>query len=442
MNNELILKYAKYVEDNNIIDENKYTNYNIKKGLRNANGTGVIVGITKIGAVLGYKKENSLKIAQEGRLYYRDIEIHDLLNKVDVSKPHRFEQTMYLLLFSRLPNQEQLRQFKKLLSEQQYLPEEFIEDFILRKPSSNIMNQLQRTVLCLYSIDSNPDLITIENLTKQALSLIAKFPSLVAYNYNSYTHKFQNTSLVIHKPDADLTMAENILKLLRPDSNYTSIEANVLDFVLFIHAEHGAGNNSTFTTHVVSSTQTDTYSSISASIGSLKGPKHGGANEKVREMISDLKNNTSSLSNENIYNYLLSLINKEAFDKSGLIYGMGHAVYTISDPRAQILKKEAYKLAESKNMLDEYYLYEKVEFSAKQAFKQIKGADFEICANVDLYSALVYELLDIPNAVCTALFALSRVATWNAHRIEQIFSDRKIIRPAYISITNGGNVIE
>lgn len=441
-NSNLIDYYATLIEENSVIDESEFNDYNIKKGLRNADDTGVIVGITKIGAVLGYKKENDLKVAQKGRLFFREYELKDLFNLVDSSKPYRFEQVMYLLLFSSLPNEEQLAQFRNILVSMQELPNEFSEDFILRKPSINIMNQLQRVILCLYTLDDNPDEISFINLTSQALSIIAKFPSLVAYSYNAHVNKYLNDSLVIHRPLADLSISENILRMIRKDGYFSELEADVLDTVLVVHADHGGGNNSTFTTHVVSSTQTDTYSSISASVGSLKGPKHGGANERVKSMIDDLKSTIDYTNAQEIYNYLVGIIKKEHFDKMGLIYGMGHAIYTISDPRVEILKKKAFELAQEKGLENEYYLYENIEIQAMKAFKDIKGEKFSICANVDLYSGLIYEMLNISSLLFTPLFALSRVASWNAHRIEQIFSDKKIIRPAYVSIKNDGTIIK
>ncbi|MEG0283583.1 MAG: citrate synthase [Erysipelotrichales bacterium] len=439
---KLICQYAKIIEDNVVIDDALYHDYNIKRGLRNADDTGVIVGMTKIGAVLGYKKIDGKKIPIEGRLFYRDIELKEIIEQIDNSRPHRFEQVMFLLLFSRLPNRVDLSIFKNKLNNEQKLPYEFSEDFILRKPSQDIMNQLQRNVLCLYSLDDNPDQITYENLTRQAISLIAKFPSLVSYSFSAYKHRYLNDSLVIHPPLDELSIAENILRMTRNDGYFSELEADVLDIMLVVHADHGGGNNSTFTTHVVSSTSTDTYSSVSASIGSLKGPRHGGANAKVKAMIDDIRKNVVMDDEEAIYEYIRKIIKKEVFDKQGLVYGMGHAIYTLSDPRAILLKEKAYELSCEKDMLKEYQFYESIEKMAQKAFKDIKGEEFIICANVDLYSGLVYEMLNISPMLYTPLFALSRVASWNAHRIEQIFSDKKIIRPAYVSIKNNGTIVK
>ena len=303
------------------------------------------------------------------------------------------------------------------------------------------MNQLQRTVLCLYSIDSNPDDTSLENLINQALHLIAKFPSLLVYSYHAVNHKHFNQSFIIHNPIEEYSIAQNILHMLRPDSSFTDSEAEILDLILLIHAEHGGGNNSTFTSHVVSSTGTDTYSSVSASIGSLKGPLHGGANSMVSNMIEDIKKNCNYTDETFLKEYIRKIFMGEVFDKSGKIYGMGHAVYTISDPRAVILKKKAYELAKEKGQLEEFELFINVEKLTKEVGKELKGENFEICANVDLYSGFVYKLLNIPKNIFTPLFALARIASWNAHRIEQITSDRRIIRPAYKAVDANGKLL-
>ena len=348
---------------------------------------------------------------------------------------------MFLLLFGEVPTSAELNLFISSLNGFQNLPEEFTENFLLRKPSIDLMNQLQRAVLCLYTIDDNPDDTSLNNLIRQALSIIGKFPSILTYSYNAYRHKHFNDSLVIHNPRPDLSIAENILYMFRHNNDFSRIESTTLDLLLVIHAEHGGGNNSTFTSHVVSSTGTDTYSAISAAIGSLKGPKHGGANSMVSKMINNIKENVDYSDREKLREYLRKMLNNEVFDKSGLIYGMGHAIYTLSDPRAELLKVKAEELALSKNKTDEFNLYKNIEEISKELFKEIRGNDFEICANVDFYSGFVYKLLNIPEIMFTPLFATSRIASWNAHRIEQLVFDKKIIRPAYKAIDADGNLL-
>ena len=414
---------------------------NVKRGLRNKNGTGVLVGLTKIGSVLGYSiDKDGKKVPSEGKLYYRGIPIEKLVAQFRKEKTFCFEKTMFLLLFGKVPSNFELKMFISTLKEYQHLPDEFIEDFILRKPGTDIMNQLQRSVLCLYTLDENPDDISLSNLIDQSLNLIAKFPSLLVYCYQACNYKHFNKSLIIHNPVEEYSIAQNILHMLRSDNNFTELEAEVLDLILVIHAEHGGGNNSTFTSHVVSSTRTDTYSSISASIGSLKGPMHGGANSMVTKMVEDIKKNTNPYDEVKLKEYLKKIFQKEVFDKKGRIYGMGHAVYTISDPRAVILKKKAYELAKEKKALEEFELFSSIEKLTREIGKELKGKNFEICANVDLYSGFVYKLLNIPQNIFTPLFALSRIASWNAHRMEQILVDKKLIRPAYKAIDENGNV--
>ena len=397
--------------------------------------------MTKIGSVLGYSiDKDGKKVPSEGKLYYRGIPIEKLVAQFRKEKTFCFEKTMFLLLFGKVPSNFELKMFISTLKEYQHLPDEFIEDFILRKPGTDIMNQLQRSVLCLYTLDENPDDISLSNLIDQSLNLIAKFPSLLVYCYQACNYKHFNKSLIIHNPVEEYSIAQNILHMLRSDNNFTELEAEVLDLILVIHAEHGGGNNSTFTSHVVSSTRTDTYSSISASIGSLKGPMHGGANSMVTKMVEDIKKNTNPYDEVKLKEYLKKIFQKEVFDKKGRIYGMGHAVYTISDPRAVILKKKAYELAKEKNALEEFELFSNIEKLTKEIGKELKGKNFEICANVDLYSGFVYKLLNIPQNIFTPLFALSRIASWNAHRMEQILVDKKLIRPAYKAIDENGNV--
>ena len=350
-----------------------------------------------------------------------------------------FEECMYLLLFGELPAKDELEEFNDLLDNFRRLPQGFTENFLLKLPSRNIMNLLQRTVLFLYSTDENPDDVSVDNLVKQSIELMARFPTIVAYGYQAKEHNFNKKSLFIHPPKRGLGTAENILYMSRPDNKYTKMEAETLDLVLVIHAEHGGGNNSAFATHVVSSSGTDTYSAISSAVGSLKGPKHGGANIMVREMIDDIKENINYHDRGELKDYLLKILKKEAFNKQGLIYGMGHAIYTTSDPRAVLLKKKAYQLAEEKGALKELQLYVNIEEITQELFMELKGR--HITANVDLYSGFVYEMLNIPSDLYTPLFATARMAGWCAHRIEQIVSDRKILRPAYRNVSKTSNYI-
>ena len=441
MKSDFINELGVMFTENNYISDDIYNKLNVKRGLRNKNGTGVLVGLTKIGSVLGYSiDKDGKKVPSEGKLYYRGIPIEKLVAQFRKEKTFCFEKTMFLLLFGKVPSNFELKMFISTLKEYQHLPDEFIEDFILRKPGTDIMNQLQRSVLCLYTLDENPDDISLSNLIDQSLNLIAKFPSLLVYCYQACNYKHFNKSLIIHNPVEEYSIAQNILHMLRSDNNFTELEAEVLDLILVIHAEHGGGNNSTFTSHVVSSTRTDTYSSISASIGSLKGPMHGGANSMVTKMVEDIKKNTNPYDEVKLKEYLKKIFQKEVFDKKGRIYGMGHAVYTISDPRAVILKKKAYELAKEKKALEEFELFSSIEKLTREIGKELKGKNFEICANVDLYSGFVYKLLNIPQNIFTPLFALSRIASWNAHRMEQILVDKKLIRPAYMAIDEYGNV--
>ena len=442
MKTDFINELGVMFTENNSISDDIYNKLNVKRGLRNKNGTGVLVGLTKIGSVLGYSiDKDGKKIPADGKLYYRGISIEKLVSLFKKEKTFCFEKTIFLLLFGKVPSNFELKMFISTLKEYQHLPDEFIEDFILRKPSTDIMNQLQRSVLCLYTLDENPDDVSLSNLIDQSLNLIAKFPSLLVYCYQACNYKHFNKSLIIHNPVEKYSIAQNVLHMLRSDNQFTELEAEVLDLILVIHAEHGGGNNSTFTSHVVSSTRTDTYSSISASIGSLKGPMHGGANSMVTKMVEDIKKNTNPYDEVKLKEYLKKIFNKEVFDKKGRIYGMGHAVYTISDPRAVLLKKKAYELAKEKNALEEFELFSNIEKLTKEIGKETKGKNFEICANVDLYSGFVYKLLNIPQNIFTPLFALARIASWNAHRMEQILVDKKLIRPAYKAIDEDGNVL-
>ncbi|KPU42294.1 2-methylcitrate synthase 1 [Oxobacter pfennigii] len=427
-------KYSGLAEKNNKIEAEYYSMYNVKRGLRNSNGTGVLVGLTKVGDVTGYIIENDVKVPTEGKLIYRGIDVEKIVEGFQQEKRFGFEEVSYLLLFGELPCKKELQEFKELLGSCRTLPEGFLEDMILRAPSKDIMNKLERSVLVSYSYDPNPDDISINNVLRQSIELMSRFPAMIAYGYQAKAHYYSGKSLFIHSPLPELSTAENILHMIRNDNGYTSTEAEILDLSMVLHAEHGGGNNSTFATHVVSSTGTDTYSAIAAAVGALKGPKHGGANIKVMEMIADIKDNIRKWDNrEELENYLRKILRKDAFDGSGLIYGMGHAVYTISDPRAELLKKKAKELAAEKNRMEEYELYRSIEEITKCIFAEAE-ANRKIAANVDFYSGFVYDMLNIPQELYTPLFATARIPGWCAHRIEQLASEPKIIRPAYRSV--------
>ena len=426
-----LAELVKYCMISGALDLNLYQEYDVKRGLRESDGKGVLTGLTEISDVVAFKVEDGKKVPQDGQLYFQGYNIMDLKNGF-AQRKFNFEEIIYLLLFGALPNQQQMQSFIEILSQYRELPNKFVRDVIMKAPSMDVMNALQRSVLTLYSYDENPDDISIPNVLKQSLSLIASFPLISVYAYHSYQHYHNDKSLVIRYPDPQLSTAENLLRILRADGQYTELEARVLDIALVIHAEHGGGNNSTFTTHVVSSTGTDTYSAIAASLGSLKGPKHGGANLKVENMFADIKEHVHNWSNdEAIRDYLIKIINKEAFDHTGLIYGMGHAVYTLSDPRAVILKEYAKSLSIEKGREDEFELYDKVERIASELLTNMKSLHKPICCNVDFYSGFVYSMLGIPKQMYTPIFAISRIAGWSAHRIEELVNAGKIIRPAY-----------
>ncbi len=419
------------------IPKEKYLKYNVKRGLRNDNGTGVLVGLTSIGEVSGYIIEDNEKIATPGKLYYRGINIEDIVADIENDDRHGFEEVVFLLLFGVLPTKEQLDDFKEILCAARELPERFTEDTILKTPCENIMIKLSRSVLDLYSYDKNAEDNSTLNILRQSIELIAKFPTLAAYGFQAKSHYFDKKSLVIHAQDPNLSAAENFLHLIRPDSKFTKLEADILDLMLILHAEHGGGNNSTFTTHVVSSTGTDIYSAVAAAIGSLKGSKHGGANLKVTSMAQNIMDNVKNWADDDEFEeYLIKILKKEAFDNSGLIYGLGHAVYTITDPRAILLKRKAKELAIEKNEMEKFLVYEAIERLGPKAFSKVKGNGKEICANVDLYSGFVYQLLDIPVELCTPLFAVSRIVGWCAHILEEHITGGKIMRPAYKSVSN------
>jgi citrate synthase len=434
-NNSLLNELTEKVVRNDFIESDYYKKYKVKRGLRNENGTGVLVGITRIGSVTGYIKENDQKLPTEGELYYRGINLKDIVAGFQSENRRGFEETAYLLLFGELPTEQSLNEFNKMLDECRELPRGYTENMILKIPSRDIMNKLQRSILVLYSHDDNPDDISIKNVIRQSIELIARFPTIISYGYQAKAHNFDGKSLYIHSPKPGIGTAENILHIIRPDNVYSRIEAETLDLCMVIHADHGGGNNSAFATHVVSSSGTDTYSAIAAAVGCLKGPKHGGANIMVRNMVDNIRENVPEWRNRGkLKDYLFKIINKEVFDKKGLIYGMGHAVYTMSDPRAVLLKKKASELAVEKNAVEEFELYKNIEELTVELIKSLKGDDAYIPANVDLYSGFVYEKLGIPWELYTPIFAASRVAGWCAHRIETITGDNRIVRPAYVNV--------
>ena len=413
------------------IDPSLYVEYDVKRGLRDSNGKGVLTGLTEISDVVSYDIIDGKKIPCDGRLYYHNYNIIDLIKGFE-NRRHAFEETTYLLLFGSLPNEEQLNRFIQLISDNQTLSMNFTRDVIMKAPSSNIMNALQKSVLTLYSYDNNPEDISAQNVLRQSIQLIAKMPLISVYAYCSYRHYKQHESLMIRTPVKTYTTAENILYMLRENGEFSDLEAKVLDIALVIHAEHGGGNNSTFTTHVVTSSGTDTYSAVAAAIASLKGFRHGGANLKVKHMFEDIKAHITDWNDENaIREYMKKITNKEAFDKTGLIYGIGHAVYTESDPREVILKEYARKLAAEKNRMAEYEFYDRVERISKEVIAAERHLFKPLCANVDFYSGFVYDMLRIPEELFTPIFAISRISGWCAHRLEEIINNGKIIRPAY-----------
>jgi len=421
---------------NNIPPE-YYSRYSVKRGLRNPDGTGVLAGLTAIGEVHGYIIDEGAVKPIEGRLRYRGIDIEDLVAGATASGGFGFEETIYLLMFGHLPSKEELANFKETLASMMKLPSEFTEDMILRAPSRNIMNSLARSVLALYSYDDKPDDLGLPNLLRQSLMLTARFPILIAHAYAAHSHYFDKKSLILHTPDPKLSFAENFLHMIRPDNKFTDLEAEVLDLALMLHAEHGGGNNSAFALRVVTSSDTDTYSAISAAIGSLKGPKHGGANDAMLDMMREIKANVANWEDKDeIHAYLSKIMRKEAGDGKGLIYGMGHPVYTISDPRTAMLKEKAKQLSDTFGFEKEFALHDAVETLAPEVFRSFKGSNAHICPNVDFYSGFVYEMMGIPQALYTPLFAMSRICGWCAHRIEEVTTGGRIIRPAYKSIVN------
>jgi citrate synthase len=433
---EKLNELSKMAETSSLIEPELFSKYVVKRGLRDIDGWGVLVGLTEIGEVHSYIIDEGEIIPVPGRLIYRGIDIFDIVDGFLAEQRYGFEETSYLLLFGKLPNKKQLEEYKQIINNYRKLPDFFVQDIIFKAPSRDIMNVMARSVLSLYSYDQNSDDTTIQNVLNQCLWLIACFPLLAVYGYQAYSHYYRKNSLYIHSPLPELSTSENILRMLRPDSQYTTLEARLLDLILVLHAEHGGGNNSSFTTHVVTSSGTDTYSAIAAALGSLKGPRHGGANAKVMQMFDDMKQNLRDWKNEaEVEAYLGKLINGEAFDRKGLIYGIGHAVYSISDPRAVILKKYAQLLAVEKGLEDEFNLYALVEELAPQVIsKKVRKMYKGVSANVDFYSGFVYKMLGIPPELFTPLFAVARIVGWSAHRIEELVNAGKIIRPAYKSV--------
>ncbi len=430
-----LMSLADLIKKNNVIEPELYTKYDVKRGLRDVSGKGVLTGLTEICEVRAYSIVDNDYVPCEGKLFYRGIDVEEIINGFIRDNRFGFEEVTYLLMFGELPSKIQLEEFNRLLEQYRELPPSFVRDIIMKAPSRDMMNTLARSVLTLYSYDEKADDISIENVLRQGLQLIALFPLLSVYGYQAYSHYYFGDSLVIHPPKEGLSTAENILYMLRPNKKYTELEARILDIALVLHAEHGGGNNSTFTTHVVSSSGTDTYSTVAASIGSLKGPKHGGANIKVMQMFEDMKKNVKDWADEEeVGNYLSDLLNKKAFDKAGLIYGMGHAVYSLSDPRANVLKSYVKSLSEEKGLLREFVLYETVERLAPEIIARERRMYKGVSANVDFYSGFVYHMLGLPMELYTPIFAIARISGWVAHRLEELNNAGKIIRPAYKSV--------
>ena len=430
-----IEKLTDICRDNTSLDLSLYAKYDVKRGLRDINGKGVLAGLTQVSNVQATKMVDGKEVPCAGKLSYRGYDIKDLTKGFIQDDRYGFEEVAYLLLFGKLPDKQQLMDFTELLANQRSLPTNFVRDVIMKAPSKDIMNGLSRSVLTLYSYDHNPDDTSLPNVLRQCLNLISVFPLLSGYGYQAYNHYVKGKSLYIHNPKKDLTTAENILRMLRPDKKYTHLEAKILDIALILHMEHGGGNNSTFTTHVVSSSGTDTYSAIAAALGSLKGPKHGGANIKVVSMFNDMKKEVKDWTDEDeVRVYLRKLLHKEAFDRKGLIYGMGHAIYSVSDPRAEVFKAYVETLAREKGRMKDYALYSMVERLAPEVIAEERRIYKGVSANVDFYSGFVYSMLDLPLELYTPMFAVARIVGWSAHRMEELINADKIIRPAYKNV--------
>ena len=430
-----VLQLSELSLKSSAIDPELYQKYDVKRGLRDLNGKGVLTGLTNISEIVSSKMVDGKSVPCEGELYYRGYNVEDLIRRQPKDDNFGFERTAYLLLFGDLPEESSFREFCELLSFYRTLPTSFVRDIIMKAPSSDMMNTLARSVLTLYSYDEAAEDISVLNVLRQCIQLIALFPLLSVYGYQAYRHYHDGQSLFIHQPDPKLSTAENILRILRPDCQYTALEAKVLDIALMLHADHGGGNNSTFTTHVVTSSGTDTYSAIAAALGSLKGPKHGGANIKVVRMFEEIKREVKDWNDDGeITAYLQKLLSKEAFDKAGLIYGIGHAVYSISDPRAKIMARFVEGLSKEKGRTEEFQLYSNVERLAVKLITEKRKIYKGVSANVDFYSGFIYSMLDLPMELYTPIFAISRIAGWSAHRIEELVGGGKIIRPAYMAV--------
>lgn len=430
-----IEQLAELTKKASYVNPELYTEYGVKRGLRDINGKGVLVGITNISEVNSQRVIDGKNVPIPGELYYRGYNVADIVKNIKPDNHFGFEEITYLLLFGELPTRQQLNDFIRMLSSYRTLPKNFVRDSILKKPSSDMMNSLARSVLALYSYDDNPDDISESNVLRQCIQLIAMFPLLSVYGYQAYRYYDKGDSLIIHRPKKEYSTAENILHCLRDDSSFTPLEAKLLDVALILHAEHGGGNNSTFTTHLVSSSGTDTYSAIAAALGSLKGPRHGGANIKVVKMFADLKKHVKDWTDEDeVATYLRALLHKEAFDHAGLIYGIGHAVYSVSDPRAVIFQGYVEQLAEAKGYDKEYALYSLVERLAPQIIAEERKMYKGVSPNVDFFSGFVYQMLGLPIELFTPIFAIARIAGWSAHRMEEICHHDKIMRPAYMTV--------
>jgi citrate synthase len=437
-NQDFFSKLEESVRDSCRIDNELFEKYDVKRGLRNNDRTGVLVGLTNIGDVVGYKKEDDKVIPVPGRLLYRGIDIEAITRGFQEEKRYGFDETVFLLLTGKLPSREELEEFSAHIASLRGLPDNFINDMILSMKGKDVLNMLARSVLGLYMLDEKPDDISLDNMIRQSLNLIAKFPAIIAYSYQALRHAYHRKTLSIRHPQPDLSTAENFLHLIKGEGSYTRLQSDLIDLSLVLHAEHGGGNNSTFTMRVTSSTETDIYSAVTSAIASLKGPLHGGANLRVLDMMEDIKQNVRDWKNtEEVENYLLKILNKEAFDRSGKIYGVGHAVYTISDPRATLLKGKARELAVEAGRLDEFELYSLVEALTPEVFRKFKGEQTTkvVCINVDFYSGFVYSCIGIPKELYTPLFAMARISGWCAHRLEELtFSAKRIIRPAFRNV--------
>ncbi len=438
-----IYNLAELCTKSNHITPDLYETHQVKRGLRDLDGKGVVTGLTEISTIISSKNIDGKSVPCDGELYYRGINVKNLVNGFLSEDRFGFEETVYLLLFGELPTELQLDSFRALLAEARTLPKNFVRDVVMKAPNQDIMNSLARSVLTLYSYDKNANDISIPNVLRQCLQLIANFPLLSVYSYRAYRHYIKGKGLIIHNPDSKISTAENILRLLRADKSFTPLEARLLDLALVLHAEHGGGNNSTFTNHVVTSSGTDTYSAMAASLCSLKGPKHGGANIKVTHMFQDIKKHVSDWNDDDALRaYLTKILNKEAFDHSGLIYGMGHAVYSISDPRADVFKTLVGKLSDEKGKAKEFMLYNKVADLATEIISEKRKIYKGVSPNIDFYSGFAYSMMELPEELYTPIFAVARVAGWSAHRIEEIINANKIIRPAYVSVSKNKEYVE